>query len=264
MPAISSLLRIRRFPAQVTPYTGTELPATSSPGVDLATSRMFLEAQAVTMSHTSNAFSASPLDIPVVCTSAITAEPCLARISAASPTDAQVTATLEYPMENALSAPATMSMAAVRGSSMFPAPTASTTAAMGSVSTMPEILPPRPCTTEGSVTTAVPHPSAARTTASSPPSARPVLSVSDTPNERKSLIDVSRQSVHIPNAPMRYSTFSLTESSSILSMPLYLANSGHHSTSGSVTSTTRPSSIVTRLLPRHSITCLDIARPLRP
>ena len=41
-------------------------------------------------------------------------------------------------------------------------------------------------------------------------------------------------------------------------MPLYLANRGQRLILGSVTSVTFPSSMVTRLIPRHSITCLDM------
>ena len=149
-----------------------------------------------------------------------------------------------------------MSMAAVSGSSMFSAPTASTTVLIGSVSLIPEILPPRPCTMSGSVMTAVPQPSAARTTASKTPSLRPVLSVSDTPKDRKSFMAVSLSSVHIPNVLMRYSMFSLIESLSRVSIPLYFSNRGHLLTTGSVTSVTLPSSMVTLLIPRHSMTCL--------
>lgn len=161
------------LPFSVTPYTGTLFPATRMSSLRWASALMCSEAQAVMMSKTPKALLASSSDIPEVWTPTITARsPHISRMASASPTKGVVTAILPNPMALAFSAPATMSILAVSGSSMFAAPTASTTAPMGSVSHIPDMRPPRPCTTFGSVRTAVPHPSAAMTTASISPLTR--------------------------------------------------------------------------------------------
>lgn len=78
------------------------------------------------------------------------------------------------------------------------------------------------------------------------------------PNFRKLSISVILSSLHMPKDLILNSMFSLTESLSITSIPLRPANRGQYLTFGSVTSTTLPSSMVTRLIPRHSMTCLDM------
>ena len=138
---------------------------------------------------------------------------------------------------------------------------ASTTLGMGSVSHIPEMRPPIPCRMRGSVMTAVPQPSAAITAASMVFCLRAWLSISDTPNEITSSISVTLSSVHIPNDEILYSMFSLTVSVLSSSIPLYFLKRGQCFTLGSETSTTLPSSMTTRLMPRHSMTCLDTFNP---
>ena len=102
------------------------------------------------------------------------------------------------------------------------------------------------------------------TAASIFPFFRAEQSVSEIPKLRKLSIAVTLSSVHMPNELMRYSMFSLIDSLFSSSMPLRFAKRGQYLTLGSVTSTTFPSSMVTRLIPRHSMTCLDIvSAPLR-
>ncbi len=115
------------------------------------------------------------------------------------------------------------------------------------------------------MTTTVPAPSEAMTTASSMPEERPKLRSSDAPNPTNGRVSVtSRRGVHMPHDEIRFSTFAFTVSLSMAETGQ--ANffvSGHEVIRASPTSTTSPFRITTRHLPIASIICSSVCSVIR-